>query len=169
MVGLLKGPNKVACEFLGCDLASKQKNITPAIVLSVLLDVVIPLIMTLMMINVLLSLPASAIISALFSLSFLITFMVILGGNVIFLIIAGIIALIISIILFYLFYLQVGLYALIPLAMYGLGFLLQFIPIIGGLLHLITRLIPWVIVSMVIYWIENADAGLKVEPLFKKD
>jgi len=94
--------------------------------------------------------------------------MVILGVNVIFFIVIGIILLVISLVLYCGLFFEIGLYALIPIGMYVLGFLVSFIPIIGGLLNLIFRLVPWVIVTVVIYAIENADAGLKFKSILEK-
>ena len=165
---LLKGPNKVACEFLHCDMASKKKNLTPAVIIAIFLDIVVPMIMTILFFNILVAFPTSVIISDLFSLSFLSTLMVILGVNVIFFIVIGIILLVISLVLYCGLFFEIGLYALIPIGMYVLGFLVSFIPIIGGLLNLIFRLVPWVIVTVVIYAIENADAGLKFKSILEK-
>jgi len=95
--------------------------------------------------------------------------MVILGGNILMLIVGGILLLILGIVLWVMLFSQIGIYALIPLGMAGLAFLLGLIPVIGGIISFGMRLVPWTIVAVVIYWIENADAGLKFKPLFERE
>ena len=94
--------------------------------------------------------------------------MVILGGNIVLFLVIGLILLILALILNIAMFFEIGIYALIPLGVYGLTFLISLIPFIGGFIATIMRLVPWMIVTVVIYYFENADSGLQLKPVFQQ-
>lgn len=83
----------------------------------------------------------------------LLAFIPVVVVDVVIAVIFMIVIIIITVVYWIYFFKHVGIFALLPLAMWLIGFIFSFVPYIGGMISVLISITPWMAIAVVAKWI----------------